>query len=68
MESRKREMKFNDREFVRVSMGPNQDMKIIPLFTPDYSYVIDQQESVRDIGVIIEDYCKKEYILSFHMS
>ena len=51
-------MLFNDTKFVRVSVGPKEDLKSMPLYTPEYKHVIEQKASVRDLGVMIDDNCK----------
>ena len=48
-------MQWNSTKFVRISMGSNVELKNVPLFTPEYQDVIEQKESTRDLGVIIDD-------------
>ena len=48
-------MLFNDTKFVRISIGPNNDFKQVPLYTPEYSHVIERKSSVRDLGVMVDD-------------
>ena len=51
-------MKFNDTKFVRVLIGSNNKPKSKPLYTPEHSHIIDQQITVGDLGVMIDNDCK----------
>ena len=48
-------MKFNGSKFVRISVGPSEDTKSIPLFTPHSEDIIEQKEHTKDLGVLVDD-------------
>ena len=52
---KKNNMLFNGGKFVRITSGPNQELKHIPLFTPEYSDIIQWKEFTKDLGILIDD-------------
>ena len=51
----KNNMLFNGSKFVRLSLGPSEELKDIPLFTPNNDDIIEQKEVTKDLGVEIDD-------------
>ena len=45
---------------MRLSIGPKNDLKQIPLYTPQYTNIIERKSTAKDLGVMIDDNCKYE--------
>ena len=57
-------MEWNDSKFVRLSTGPNDDLKMLGLFTPEYNDMIGQEGVTRDLGIQVDqDYNFKTHRL-----
>ena len=48
-------MQWNQAKFIRISMGPNENLKNVPMFTPDHDETIPQVSSARDLGILIDN-------------
>ena len=53
-------MQWNGIKFVHLSIGPNEELKQIPLFTPKYESVIDWKEAAKDLGILID--CNNKFV------
>ena len=51
-------MMWNSTKFVRLSMGPNEEVKDLSLFTPGYENIVESKEKAKDLGILIDNDAK----------